>query len=86
MDETLENTLLCGVKLSRSMTWGDFQDVLTLGASHEEVYSAMGNDYETDVNDSQIKYSENGVMRYLFGFRDLSDTDELAYILIYFNE
>ena len=59
---------------------------LTLGASHEEVYSAMGNDYETGVNDSQIKYSENGVMRYLFGFRDLSDTDELAYILIYFNE
>ena len=30
MDETLENTLLCGVKLSRSIAWGDFQDVLTL--------------------------------------------------------
>ena len=57
---------------------------LTLGAAHEELYDAMGSDYETGVNESQILYKENGIMRYHFGYKALDDTDKLALIIIYF--
>lgn len=57
---------------------------LTLNSTHEELYVALGDDYEIGMDDSQIKYLENGKRRYLFGFRDIDGDDKLAYILIKF--
>ncbi len=57
---------------------------LTLGASHEELYDVMGSDYEIGVNECQILYTENGIMRYHFGYKALDETDKLVLIIIYF--
>lgn len=57
---------------------------LTMNSTHEELYSALGNDYEIGVDDGQIKYLENGKRQYLFGFRDFDGVDKLAYVLIKF--
>ena len=56
----------------------------TLNSTREELYAALGDDHEIGVDDSQIKYLENGKRQYLFGSRDIDGVDKLAYILIKF--